>query len=401
MDHIQVLTIEDSRSMRHQIAHLLNSMGYQVIQAKDGIEGLRQFQKYQPDVVLCDLRMPGLDGLEVLAQLVAQAPETPVIIISGAGELKDAIIAFQRGAWDYLTKPIADSAVLQHAILRALDRARLLRENRTYRENLERLNHELKDSLQKLEADENAGRQMQFQLLPPEQSQLGDYQFNRYLLTSLYLSGDFVDYFIIDEHHLGFYLADVAGHGVPSALITILLKNFISQYLEEYRQGNHQLLLQPENLLERLNQDLLRSHMDKYLTMFYGVINSTQNTLIFSNGGQLPAPVLVDNNGHADLLGGKGFPIGLFQFARYEQHYQTLPTQFTLILFSDGILETLPQPTLAEKITALTTAACQAIPLTLNNLLATLQLHHHPAHLIDDVTLLFIQKNNTNNLYDQ
>lgn len=376
--------------MRHQLAHLLSDLGYEVIQARNGAEGVQQFHKHSPDLVLCDLRMPGLDGLEVLAQMVAEAPETPVIIVSGAGELKDAIVAFQRGAWDYLTKPIADSAVLHHAILRALDRARLLRENREYRENLERLNRELQDSLSKLEADETAGRQMQFQLLPQEQVAYGDYQFSRCLMTSLYLSGDFVDYFVIDEHHLGFYMADVAGHGVPSALITVLLKSFITQYLEEYRLGQSVLLLQPEALLSRLNQDMLRGKMDKYLTIFYGIINRVQNTLAFSNGGQFPAPILVAN-GVAETIGSKGLPVGLFGFAHYERHYRELPTQFALVLFSDGILEVLPQPSLQEKSAQMLIAVNQN-DLSIAAILQALQLTDHPAHLVDDVTLLLLKK---------
>ncbi|NIV97684.1 SpoIIE family protein phosphatase, partial [Candidatus Saccharibacteria bacterium] len=94
--------------------------------------------------------------------------------------------------------------------------------------------------LLRLREDEEAGRRLQFQLLPRDNQSFGDYQFSRKLWTSLYLSGDFVDYFYIDEDHLGFYIADVSGHGVPSAFVTVLLKSYMNRYLELFRQQKNQ-----------------------------------------------------------------------------------------------------------------------------------------------------------------
>jgi putative two-component system response regulator len=81
--------------------------------------------------------MPGIGGLEVLERVKRESPETPVVLVSGAGMLQDAIQALRLGAWDFITKPIEDLAILDHTLQKVLERANLIRENREYREFLE------------------------------------------------------------------------------------------------------------------------------------------------------------------------------------------------------------------------------------------------------------------------
>ncbi len=134
---MRILTIEDEEVVRGNITAYLEDSGYLVIQASNGREGMDIFRSGNPDLVLVDLRMPGMNGLEVLDAIGTASPETPVIIVSGTGVMRDAIEALRLGAWDFVTKPIMDMDVLGHAVKRALERARLLRENRRYREHLE------------------------------------------------------------------------------------------------------------------------------------------------------------------------------------------------------------------------------------------------------------------------
>ena len=132
-----VLVIDDEASVRESIRRFLEDGGYVVRQAEDGRVGLELFKQEPTDLVLVDLRMPEVDGLEVLSQIVGMSPDTPVMVVSGTGVLRDAIEALRLGAWDFLTKPIEDMGVLLYAVERALERARLLRENRAYQDLLE------------------------------------------------------------------------------------------------------------------------------------------------------------------------------------------------------------------------------------------------------------------------
>lgn len=385
----KILTIEDESSERDNIIAYLEDSGYDMMEAENGRVGIEKLRTEKPDLILCDLRMPEVDGLDVLWVAKKEFPEIPVLVVSGAGVLDDAIEALKLGAWDYVTKPIYDMAILEHAVRKALERAELLKENREYREHLETLNIELNESLLRLEEDEEAGRLIQFQLLPRQKKSWGEYEFSSHLQTSMYLSGDFVDYFIIDKNHLGFYMADVSGHGVSSAFITVLLKSYINLCLDEYRQEVDDAILNPHEVLSKLNRYMLREHLGKYLTMFYAVIHRNINQLHFSNGGQFPFPILYGDD-EACYLENKGLPIGLFEAAEYNTNVVNLPKEFNILLASDGVLEVLEQSALEDKLQFLLSLT-KKINITMSSLLILLNLKNRPP-LPDDATLLMVKK---------
>lgn len=343
-----ILIIDDDSAIREMLARYLRSRGYNAFTAAEGGSGLAMCRESVPDAVLCDLRMPGMDGLAVLAELTRDFPELPVLVVSGTGDLGDAIQTLKLGAWDYVTKPIEDLDVLDHAVNKALERARLLAENRRYRRHLENVNAHLQRSLRQLEADETSGREIQFTLLPPSPAVYGGYQCSHYLAPSAFLSGDFVDYFVIDADHFGFYMADVSGHGVGSAVITVMLKSHVSRYLEHRMRDGIGTILDPAGLLAALNRDVLAGRHGKYLTMFYGVVDLKSARLAFANGGQFPFPLLFDGSDVREI-GGKSPPVGLFEDARYANQSLEVPSTFALRLYSDGVFDLFPADDLAGK----------------------------------------------------
>ncbi len=132
-----ILTIDDEKNIRDSFRMFLEDYDYQVIEAENGREGLEVFFREKPDLVICDLRMPEINGLKVIEKIKSDSPDTPIIVVSGTGIISDAIEAIQRGAWHYLLKPIQDMSVLLHAINQATERSRLIIENRAYQEHLE------------------------------------------------------------------------------------------------------------------------------------------------------------------------------------------------------------------------------------------------------------------------
>ena len=121
-----LLIIDDDEVVRASLAAYLEDSGFSVLQASNGQQGLQVFEQDTPDLVICDLRMPQMGGLELIRQVTERSPQTPVIVVSGAGVMNDAVEALRLGAADYLIKPLEDLAVLEHSVRRALDRARLL-----------------------------------------------------------------------------------------------------------------------------------------------------------------------------------------------------------------------------------------------------------------------------------
>lgn len=138
MEHTYtVLTIDDEKIVRQVLRAYLERLGYHVIEAVNGRDGIDKFWAERPDVVLVDLLMPEVDGLMVLDELHHDAPDTPLIVISGTDMISHAVGALRRGAWDYILKPIEDLEILKHSLNSALERSRLIRENRQYQADLE------------------------------------------------------------------------------------------------------------------------------------------------------------------------------------------------------------------------------------------------------------------------
>ncbi len=120
-----ILIIEDEIIIRDTFRFCLEDYGYRVLEAENGRIGLEMIRKNHPDLVLLDLRMPEMDGLEVLKKLGSDTHDLPVIVISGAGFAGDVEEAMKCGACNYLLKPVADFDTMRSAVEQALDKGRL------------------------------------------------------------------------------------------------------------------------------------------------------------------------------------------------------------------------------------------------------------------------------------
>ncbi len=385
-----LLIIDDDEVVRESLAAYLEDSNFKVLQALNGLQGLQIFESEQPDLVICDLRMPQIDGLELIRRIRQTASETPIIVLSGAGVMSDAVEALRLGAADYLIKPLEDLAVLEHSVRRALDRAYLRVENQRYRDKLEAANRELQASLNLLQEDQNAGRQVQMNMLPVTPWSIEGLEFSHRIIPSLYLSGDFVDYFRVDERRVAFYLADVSGHGASSAFVTVLLKFMTTRLLYESRRNGTLPEFKPSEVLAHINRGLINAKLGKHVTMLGGVIDLEKNCLTYSIGGHLPLPVLFVD-GQASYLEGRGLPVGLFDDASYDDRVMELPPSFSLSLFSDGILDVLPGATLKEKEASLPEQVAAAGG-TLDGLRQVFGLANL-AEMPDDIALLVLSRN--------
>ncbi|MBD9481564.1 SpoIIE family protein phosphatase [Pseudomonas sp. PDM14] len=386
----KLLIIDDDEVVRASLAAYLDDSGFSVLQASNGLQGLEIFEQERPDLVICDLRMPQVDGLELIRRLNVLDTQVPVVVVSGAGVMNDAVEALRLGAADYLIKPLEDLAVLEHSVRRSLDRAHLRLENQRYREKLELANRELQASLHLLQEDQNAGRQVQMNMLPVTPWKAEGLEFAHQIIPSLYLSGDFVDYFRVDERRIAFYLADVSGHGASSAFVTVLLKFMTTRLLYESRRNGTLPEFKPSDVLGHINRGLINCKLGKHVTMLGGVIDEESGTLTYSIGGHLPLPVLF-SEGEARYLEGRGLPVGLFTEATYSDLEMQLPASFSLTLLSDGILDLLPGDTLKDKEVALPQLVCAAGG-TLDGLRQVLGLANL-GEMPDDIALLVLSRN--------
>jgi serine phosphatase RsbU (regulator of sigma subunit) len=238
--------------------------------------------------------------------------------------------------------PLDSQSELDLCLARHVRHAKLFFENLRYRRQLEEANHQLNQSLAELERDQQAGRLMQQRLMPPEQTQFDGLTISRHTQPSLYLSGDFVDYMSLPDGRVLFYLADVSGHGASSAILTVLLKSLTRSFVADNPLAAN-MPLAIDDMMARLNEEILAFDVDKHLTMFIGLISADRRRLNYCVGGHYPMPVIYQDEQLEYLPGlGSGFPLGLFEAAEYELFRYDLAESFTLMLCSDGVLEVLP-----------------------------------------------------------
>ena len=147
----KILVIDDEVYIRDSVIGFLEDFGFDVFEAENGQVGIEAFEARNPDLILCDLRMPVMDGLEVLAKVKEKGDGTPIIIVSGAGNIADTVEALRLGAWDYIIKPVQDMNVLFHAVNKAFERKDFIEQKSLYQAQLESTNEELKVSLETLE----------------------------------------------------------------------------------------------------------------------------------------------------------------------------------------------------------------------------------------------------------
>lgn len=133
MANVTILVVDDDASQRRLIEFWLKEEGYSVVTAVDGSQGLRAFEDKSPSLVIADIRMPGLGGLDLLSRIKATGSETPVILITAFGTVGDAVEAMKLGAFDYVLKPLNPDE-LKVGVQRALERQQLVDENRYLRD---------------------------------------------------------------------------------------------------------------------------------------------------------------------------------------------------------------------------------------------------------------------------
>lgn len=135
----RILVIEDQAEIRELIANYLLSRGYDARTAENGLDGLFILEQWHADLVTVDLNMPIMNGHTFIEKAIARWPELPIVVVSGVGAVEEAVEALRIGGRDFITKPIENFSLLDNTITRALEAVELVRQNRHYQKNLEKM----------------------------------------------------------------------------------------------------------------------------------------------------------------------------------------------------------------------------------------------------------------------
>ncbi len=140
-----ILIIDDEKAIRKTLTEILSFEGYKIDEASDGEEGLKKFKEKTYDLILCDIKMPKLDGIEFLQKAVEVNPDIPIIMISGHGNIETAVEAVKKGAYDYISKP-PDLNRLLITIRNAMDKSSLVTETKVLKRRVSKVQEMIGES---------------------------------------------------------------------------------------------------------------------------------------------------------------------------------------------------------------------------------------------------------------
>ena len=272
----------------------------------------------KPDLILLDIVMPGMDGYEVCSRLKSDpaTSEIPVIFLTGQTGAEDETRGFEVGAVDYVHKPFSP------AVVRARVRSHiLLREARA----------QLAAQLLALNNELEMARQIQLSILPHSIPQLPGLRIAARYLPMTSVAGDFYDFIQIDDKHIGILVADVSGHGLPSALIASMLQVALKG------QAHH--ATEPAEVLKGLNLALCGKFTHNFVTAAYIYMDLENYLLRYAGAGHPPVLQWRRAAGKTGELLENGLVLGMVEEAGYETLELALEPRDRYVLYTDGVVE--------------------------------------------------------------
>lgn len=305
----RILVVEDNVDLRHYMADIFDRQGYRVGEAGDGQEALDGLEAFRPDLIITDLMLPRVSGLDMITQIRSRSDyrTTPILLVTARADDQTKQEAHQAGADAYLAKPFDEAEIL--AIMRNL--------------------LSLKAREKELELDLAQARRIQENLLPstlPNAEGL--------VLAALYrpmdkVGGDIYDFITLPDGSMGFFVGDVSGHGIPAALLASAVKMTLQAFGTRTSS--------PAELLRYMNQSLYGRTADNFLSCSCGFVTPKRDRLIYSMGGHPPALLIRD--GEVRWHEAQGTWLGITPEVSFEEAEISVQPGDRIILYTDGIIE--------------------------------------------------------------
>ncbi len=320
----RILVVDDEPDLEplvlQRMRRQIRSKEYEFVFAQNGVEALEKLnQDSTIDMVLSDINMPKMDGLTLLQQLPGVDPNLRAVIISAYGDMDNIRTAMNRGAFDFVTKPI-DFDDLKITIARTLDHLSEWREALASRDQLISLQNEL-----------GIASQLQQSILPKKPLVSDTFEMSAKMEPASNVGGDFYDYFKVGDE-IGFVVADVSGKGIPASMFMMSSRTAL--------KGSAIGVGEPQSVLHEVN---LQLHADNptfmFVTMVYGLFNAETNTLTYSLAGHDPPLLLKADGSVIELPGTQGVALGIAPHVEYSQQSLKLESGDTVFLFTDGVTE--------------------------------------------------------------
>lgn len=314
-----VLVVDDATT-NIQMVHSMLKDDYKIRVATSGPKALDLVKiKPLPDIILLDVGMPEMDGYEVctILKTTPEARDIPVIFLTGKTKADEETKGFAVGAVDYIHKPFSPAVVKArvhtHLMLRAA--------HEQLAQQLSHINNEME-----------LARQIQLSILPQETPKVRGLEIAARYVPMTSVAGDFYDFIVVDDQHVGILVADVSGHGLPAALIASMLKVALAA------QSAH--AFDPARVLAGLNQSLCGKFKNHFATAVYVFVDMDRKSMSVAGAAHPPLLLWRASTESASEILENGLPLGLFAGGTYSATDIPIESGSKAALYTDGILET-------------------------------------------------------------
>ncbi|MGD8233612.1 response regulator [Vibrio sp. TRT 1302] len=278
-----IMLVDDDPIFRRITSGFLLAQGYKVIEAEDGLDGLQKLRTGEPDLILCDLSMPILDGIEFVEEVSLEYPSLPLIVVSATDEISDVAKALRFGIKDFLAKPISNHAHLACAIENTLDDSdNHLSDQRDFSSQWFRVDsgdmpeeQELHWHLEYLEDNPSAAKDLLHALLPDKDTSQGDWKCSYRLLQSTDVMPLVFDYAWLMNGQLAFYLVDSDSEGQHGAATTLMIRALFHDYLRNLKCFNADL----KDIASLLEKGIKCTGCSTPVRALFGIADLAEGTL--------------------------------------------------------------------------------------------------------------------------
>ena len=320
-----ILVVDDEPDLetliRQRFRRRIRTDELRFVFAHDGVQALEALEEHQEiELIMTDINMPRMDGLTLLNELRTIRPKCRAVVVSAYGDMQNIRTAMNRGAFDFVTKPI-DFKDLELTIEKTMTHLSMMREALKHRAQLLALHQELR-----------VARDMQMSILPQRFPSTATCDTHAIMTPAQDVGGDFYDVFHLPEHRLGIVMADVSGKGVPAALFMMVSRTLV--------KGNAVSALSPGEALSQVN-NLLGEENERamFVTLLFGIFDTTSGSFTYANAGHC-APYLVRSGEKPrEMPSTQGIALGVVPDFPYSEATVRLDPGDRIFLYTDGVPE--------------------------------------------------------------
>ena len=308
----KIMVIDDEEPIRKLLTRILTGSGYEVVSASNGKDALVKLDSHSVDLIMLDMNMPELDGLNFLRKVrECDITHVPVLMVSGNDNPDNIVESYKLGVYDFIRKPEKTEVMLKR-VENGLKIGEIINFNEFIRIEL------------------LMARKLQKYLFPDPVVMTGMVNIHTWSLPLSDIGGDLYDYVVFRDNRVIFFVADVSGHSISAALYTAIVKMVFRNALQKTEM--------PGEIMEIMNQELSRNiPVESFVTAFCGLFDPNTGVLQYANAGH-PKPFFLDRNGFIPLDGNDSF-LGPIQDAEYSTHSTQLTDSACILVYTDGVID--------------------------------------------------------------